>query len=110
MVIFVALAIFVTVLIVFEKLIVGIILFAKRYLQRCCIGCVRKSRQSVDTYQHKAAEMNGTPMPSPSSKPKGQPELWGEIPAAAEKKSKNPTLLDIDDPEFIKHAKRGPSK
>lgn len=54
--------------------------------------------------------MNGTPMPSPSAQPKAEPQLWGEIPAAGEKKSRNPTLLDIDDPEFTKQARRGPAQ
>lgn len=111
MVIFVALSIFVTVLVVFEKLIVGLILFARRAFQRCCLGCLRKSRQSVDRYQHTAAEMNGTAMPTPTAQPKAAAELWGEIPSVVEKKSRNPTLLDVEDPEFsTKHAGRDLAK
>ena len=50
MVIFVALSIFVAALVAFEKLIVGVILLAKRSLQRACVGCLKTSRRSVDTY------------------------------------------------------------
>ena len=49
-------------------------------------------------------------MPTPTGKPKAAAAPWGEIPAAAEKKSRNPTLLDMDDPELTKHAGRGPAR